>query len=304
MSATLPQVQQLVASAFAEGLPTSPTTEPQLAGALHHVLANPGSLVRATLAFQLSSAFGLPNQTATALATGLEYMHTASLLFDDMPSMDDAQERRSDFCVHVLFGEAACTLAALAFVNRGYALLWQAMSQKPDRQGEAVQQIEKCLGLEGMLTGQSRDLHHSSSWTARDVFMVSMGKTVALIRLTLVLPALLGHASPCQLHSLHQLGVYWGLSYQILDDLKDVCDVRESTGKTIQRDAALGRPNIALVEGAFHCIKRVSRLLRMSDAVIGDLIQSNSQIRFLAKTQQRLQSELSRFQPETLSACA
>ena len=251
------------------------------------------------MAYQLSVAFQLPDKSAAALATGVEYMHTASLLFDDMPAMDNARERRSNLCSHVLYGEAACTLAALAFVNRGYALLWQSMAENPGRQHSAAQQVEKCLGLDGMLTGQSQDLHHIASWTVGEVFKVSMGKTVALIRLTLVLPALLGNASVRQILRLHQLGIYWGLSYQILDDLKDVCSGTKLTGKTTQRDAPLGRPNLALVEGTSRCIERVSRLLSMSDKAITSLTDDDHQLEFLTATHQRLLSELEHFQRGT-----
>ena len=74
--------------------------------------------------------------------------------------MDNATERRGEPCVHRIQGEAATVLAALALVSRAYALLWQGFADLPsDRQALAGDYVEKCLGVNGLLNGQSEDLH-------------------------------------------------------------------------------------------------------------------------------------------------
>ena len=65
-----------------------------------------------------------------------------------------------------------------------------------------------------------------------------------------MLPALLGGAEPAEVKLLERLAAFWGLSYQALDDLKDVFQQAEQTGKTVARDASLNRPNLALAIGA------------------------------------------------------
>lgn len=128
------------------------------------------------------------------LAITLEYFHTASLLFDDLPSMDDATHRRGSMCVHHLYGEGPAILAALGLINRAYALLWKAVASSPRAdQATALAYVEKNLGLGGLLNGQSFDLHYSElPPSARSPHKVAMGKTVALIRLSLVLPGIVG----------------------------------------------------------------------------------------------------------------
>ena len=123
----------------------------------------------------------------------IEYFHTASLVFDDMPAMDDARERRGAPCVHHRFDEATATLAALALINRAYALLWQVLGSLPDAARDAAARlVGDCLGAQGILSGQSRDLQFESSpRREHDVLAVAVGKTVTLIRLTLLLPALI-----------------------------------------------------------------------------------------------------------------
>ena len=169
-------------------------TEVQLGEAVKHALNHPGSLMRARLCYRIAQNFGVCDQRATDLALSVELFHTASLLFDDLPFMDDADERRGAPCVHKLFGEGTATLAALALVNKAYALLWRALLEAPvAEKQECAEFVDRCLGLNGILNGQSYDLQFRvSSFGVSNVMRVAIGKTVSLVRMTLVLPALLG----------------------------------------------------------------------------------------------------------------
>ena len=80
-------------AAFMARLPLSAEMEPHLRNALQQTLQHPGSLIRAQLVYQLSQAWGLAQDRAEKLAVGIEYFHTASLIFDDLPCMDDATQR-------------------------------------------------------------------------------------------------------------------------------------------------------------------------------------------------------------------
>ena len=89
---------------FSTFLPLPAALDPNLEFAIRHVLDNPGSLVRPKLVFQMATAYGVDAAQAQELAIALEYFHTASLLFDDLPCMDNALERRG----------APCTISSLA----------------------------------------------------------------------------------------------------------------------------------------------------------------------------------------------
>jgi len=185
-------------SAFKEGLATSGQVEPTLGNAVEHLLSHAGSMVRPRIVYKLASAYGIEERAATDLATALEYFHTASLVFDDLPCMDNATMRRGAACVHIEFGESSAILAALALINRAYALAWRALASCPaEYQQSAQAYLEQHLGTEGLLNGQSLDLNyfrlpHTLDTTER----VAQGKTVSLISLTLVLPAIAGGATP------------------------------------------------------------------------------------------------------------
>lgn len=200
---------------------------------------------------------------ARSLAVAIEYFHTASLIFDDLPAMDDAVERRGRACPHVVYGEAAAQLGALALINQAYSLLWGELETLSlMRRRRSCDLVTRSLGIGGVLNGQSRDLHFESG-TGRpgDVIDVAEGKTVPLIRLTLTLPALIGGADESALGRLDRLSELWGLSYQIMDDFKDCLMTDHEVGKSTARDAKLGRPNLPRATGLVSAERELDRLM-------------------------------------------
>lgn len=285
--------QQQLRGDFLSYFPLSPQTEPHLRAALDRVLSNPGSLIRPQIVADMFVAFGLPALHATELGIALEYFHTASLLFDDLPCMDDASERRGAPSTHVEFGEAGAILTALALINRAYALTWKSVAgSAPANQGRALAYIERYLGVGGLLNGQSMDLNYASLRKGRHVTeAITMGKTVSLIRLTLVLPGVLGGASADELQLLDRIAVCWGLTYQIVDDLKDVLHTSEESGKTGSRDVSMGRPNIALAIGIPGSVRRLTRLIEIGDRMLQRLVTRLPGVAFLQELRVQLDAE-------------
>lgn len=283
-------------SAFKGGLPASRQVETTLGGAIQYLLDHPGSMVRPRVVHKLALAYGIEEQPATDLAIALEYFHTASLVFDDLPCMDNATMRRGASCVHIEFGEASAILAALALINRAYALVWRAIAScPPAHQKSAQAYLEQHLGTEGLLNGQSLDLNYFKlPHTVDSTERVAQGKTVSLISLTLVLPAMAGGASQRELQLLHRISTCWGLSYQIVDDLKDVLESSASSGKTAARDEFLGRPNMVLAIGVGGAMNRLLRLLHLGDWSLRMLIKIRPSLSFLGEFRATLKDELDR----------
>jgi len=252
-----------VRQAFAALMPLEGCLDPRLRAVVADVLAHPGSLARAQLAYGLGVRRGLPAERALKLAIAVEYFHSASLIFDDMPSMDDAAERRGRPCPHVIHGEAAATLGALALITRAYALLWEAIDEgSGSLRTAAAALVGECLGIAGILDGQARDVHFrregASPQTAAEV---AVAKTVPLVRLAMVLPAVVAGEGAATLDRLERLAAAWGLAYQILDDFKDRLLGSEESGKTSGRDAGLGRPNLPDLAGPQPAFARLRGLL-------------------------------------------
>jgi len=293
-------------------LPLPERMEPGLRSVLADLLEHPGSLARAQLAYGVMTDCGplsgpAPLQDnhddrddrARRLAIAVEYFHSASLVFDDMPSMDDARERRGRPCPHRTHGEATATLGALALITRAYALLWEVLATLDGaRRARAGALVDACLGAEGILDGQARDLQFAATTrgtattdgAGADVERVAEGKTVPLIRLSLVLPALAGGASESALDRLEELSYAWGLAYQILDDFKDGLMSRRETGKSTARDGALGRPNLPAAIGSRAAMERLADLSASARAALDALADQG----FATARLERLQAFLER----------
>lgn len=290
-------------SAFQAGLLLAPGTEGHLAGALRDTLQHPGSMVRAELAFRVACSLGLGEDRSENLAIAIEYFHTASLLFDDLPSMDDAKLRRGAPCAHHVYGEGAAILAALALINRAYSLIWKSVSGlSPEIQAGTLTYLERHLGIAGLLNGQSQDLHYARlAPRLRDPQSIAMGKTVSLIRLALVLPAIAGNARPEEIHLLDRLSIFWGLSYQTLDDLKDVLNGEDVYGKTAARDAFLDRPNLALTLGVPESFERIDRLMNLAGRAIARLVERRARLAFLREVRVQFNKEIANLSEASLT---
>lgn len=264
-----------VRRAFSSMMPLDGCHDGRLRAVVADVLAHPGSLARAQLAYGVGVRRGLDPARALKLGVAVEYFHSASLIFDDMPSMDDATERRGRPCPHVAYGEAAATLGALSLITRAYALLWEAIGSSPG----AAALVGECLGVSGILDGQARDVHFRHSRRRRaaestgieEIVEVEAAKTVPLVRLAMVLPAVVAGEDPETLDRLERLASAWGLAYQILDDFKDRLMSPEESGKTAGRDDGLGRPSLPVLAGPRKALARLRRLLAQARSIVDAL---------------------------------
>ena len=259
-----------LAAALRENAPTAPAADARLKSAIAATVGCPGKLVRARLVMAAARQHGLDAGPAERLSCAVEYFHLASLQLDDLPCMDDATTRRGQPCAHRLHGEAATILAALAFINRAYALTGFAFANYPVAvRLQATACLDASLGPAGLIGGQAADLSFAQSdRSARTVSSIAARKTGALFWLAVYFPALLAGPSPEKLRQLKALGVDWGLAYQAADDLQDALLKAFDAGNTTGRDRAFNRPNLALAIGVPAAQARIARLLQQSCRVI------------------------------------
>jgi geranylgeranyl diphosphate synthase type II len=282
----------LLASLYRELLPLAPGLEAGLHSVLRHTVDHPGGLSRAKLAHGLLMAFGGTASDAGRIAIAIEYWHSASLILDDLPCMDDASERRGASCAHVNSGEASAILGALAMINRSYALVWQVLGQCPPFvRSAAGTLVESTLGTAGVLDGQARDLAHAArAHDASEILAVADGKTGALMRLTLQLPALVANVvDPLRQDALHSLALAWGRVYQIIDDFKDCGLTGADAGKTAGRDLALGHPNLVVQEGRAGALTHLQRELTRARAALAQLDRDPAVASLLRQWQTRFE---------------
>ena len=250
---------------------------------VEYALGAKGGGFRFALAQQTGLACGLSSRAVDELANGIESFHHASLIFDDLPCMDDASERRGRRCVHRVAGESQAILAALALVNRAYTSCWKVAAQYPLHCQRAARVVERCIGELGILEGQSRDLAFEPSMGAKEVKAIAAGKTGALLHLTLVLPAILGGLSFSELLRLSRLARCWGIAYQAMDDFQDLQLSSSNSGKTPFRDVIQQRPNLVVALGPQAAYRELEYYLAGAGAQIDALQQLNAKWGYLSK---------------------
>lgn len=289
--------QKKLLLALKENAPIPLSTEHSLACVVDDSTSNVGTLFRAILTYEVSTALGIETKQAESLGCAVEYFHTASLILDDLPCMDNATERRGRACVHIDHGEGQAILGALALITRGYGLLGQVLCTMPNLlQVDAHAFVEKSLGIEGILNGQALDLSFHKQTKQVTSVRVALQKTVPLIKLGLCLPAILSGLEKAELLVLYRLGTYWGLLYQAIDDLKDIRGDAKTVGKTVNRDSVLGRPNIFNDLGHSRTRRSIFRLLGLSYGCVTTLSRHNPSLAFLNRFTMRLGSEWDKVQ--------
>lgn len=210
-----------------EHLPLAPLKiETRFNEAVEYALFSGGKRLRPVLTLLGAELFGGRVEMMLPAACAVEFIHTSSLVFDDLPCMDNAAERRGVTSLHEKFGEGLAVLVAIGFLNASYGLIFVNHANLPERAMVAHSEIVECVGASGMLGGQSIDLALAKS-AGDDVpsyenESVRNLKTSALMRLCLRVGAILAGANYIELASLSRFAELLGDAYQLSDDLIDL----------------------------------------------------------------------------------
>lgn len=191
--------------------------------AAEYVLFSGGKRLRPALTLIGCEIVGGDADRALPAAVASEFIHTSSLIFDDLPSMDNAPERRGVESLHSKFGEGLAVLVGLAFLNESYGLIYDCVDAPIENRALALKETVDCIGPCGMIGGQAVDLAVARDDVGkRAPEEVRNLKTSALMRLTLVVGAILGGAKENQLEQLRAFAIALGEAYQISDDILDL----------------------------------------------------------------------------------
>jgi geranylgeranyl diphosphate synthase type II len=221
---TKPQIED----ALQKFLPLAPPEiETEFNKAIEYALFPGGKRLRPVLTLLGAELIGGRAEAVLPAAIAVEYIHTCSLIFDDLPSMDNASERRGKKSLHVHFGEGLSLLVGIAFLNASYGLVFVNHASMPERAIAAHAEIVECVGAGGMVGGQALDLALAtgkSGTEARNYADESVRnlKTSALMRLALRIGAILAGADYLELSVLSRFAELLGDAYQLSDDLLDL----------------------------------------------------------------------------------
>ena len=208
--------------------------------AMHYALTGAGKRLRPVLTLAVADLFGARSEPVLDLACAVEMVHACSLVLDDLPQMDDAALRRGRPTVHRAFGESVALLAALALLNRAYALVAEAahrLSLRRYTAEDVVHHLAAAIGSDGLIGGQALDLLSRPEEMDLGVLeYIHSHKTGALFMAAGELGAMAADARRRDLEAIARFAKNLGLAFQISDDLLDVLGTPEETGKDTGKD--------------------------------------------------------------------
>ncbi len=215
-----------------------PGRAPAVEAAVESSLFAPAKRLRPILSLLVAEVLKGNPEGVLPAGCAIEMVHTASLILDDLPSMDDAKTRRGRPTCHVAHGEATAVLAAFALLNRAYEILAEGWEGAPDAaaRGGIARELARAIGTDGMIAGQSKDLLMTDlAVDFPTLEFIHSRKTGALFMASAALGALSARARASEVASVVAYAKNLGLAFQIVDDLIDATGGAEA-GKDVGKD--------------------------------------------------------------------
>jgi geranylgeranyl diphosphate synthase type II len=241
-----------------------PGCPPRLSAAVRHAVFPGGARIRPQLCLAVSMACGNDDpELACAAAVGIELLHCASLVHDDLPCFDDADMRRGLPSVHKAWGERLAVLAGDALIVMAFDVVARAGGSHPRRMAKVLAAVAAGVGMpSGIVAGQAWECEARA-----DLQEYQRAKTGALFTAATVCGAL---ASGAAAEPWRAFGDSLGEAYQVADDIRDVAGDPALLGKPVGQDAEHGRPSRAAELGLDGAVRYFEELVRRAQAAVPD----------------------------------
>jgi geranylgeranyl diphosphate synthase type II len=272
VQAQLAAAGEAVEPALPKYLPPAKGRAAALGRAVRHSLQG-GKRLRPLLVRWGAETFGLPAAEVTPTACAFELLHTATLIHDDLPAIDNAALRRGRPSCHVAFDEPTALLAGDALIVAAFAaLLDQARNPLTPAQVVMLVEEEFAAAAQAVIRGEMVDIYaEGQAPCAALVDFIHRHKTAALIVAAARAGALLARAPQEGLAALTTYAQALGLLFQITDDLLDVLGNEQQLGKPTGTDAAAGKQTYPAVYGVEEARRRARTLARRAAAAAARL---------------------------------
>lgn len=248
----------------------------KLKESMDYSLSAGGKRIRPVLLLASCDYAGGNIDDAIPAACAIEYIHTYSLIHDDLPAMDNDDLRRGKPTNHKVYGENIAILTGDALLNTAFEIIInKALSfddmVKSKKQMRAAYYIAKNAGIYGMISGQVADVLNQSSSSTEDIIdFINIGKTARLIEAPIVSGLQIAGANENTISDFNRFAHYMGISFQIVDDILDITGTAEELGKTPGKDARDDKSNYVNLHG----IDKARELLNENTAYALDAIKS------------------------------
>ena len=220
-------------------MPGEDAQPPSIHRAMRYSVQAGGKRVRPILCLESARIFMADVTQVLPVACALEFIHTYSLIHDDLPALDNDDLRRGKPTCHKKFGEATAILAGDALLTLAFETIANA-SIEPARRVAILSHVAASAGtVNGMVGGQVADLEaEGRAIQPADLEYIHRSKTAALIRASVVAGTIGGGARDDDVARLKRFGETIGWAFQVVDDILDVEESSAALGKTAGKDAA------------------------------------------------------------------
>ena len=229
---------------------------PHLRAAMVYSVEAGGKRLRPLLLLSVVAMYDGVIADALPAAAALEYVHTYSLIHDDLPAMDDDDLRRGKPTNHKQFGEALAILAGDALLTDAFAILSR---QYPEKGVACVQILAEAAGSNGMVGGQVLDMDgENEQYHLETLKRMHEAKTGALIQPAIAMGGLFVTIPETDQTALADFSAAFGLGFQIKDDINDVTKTTAELGKTADKDVIEHKntfPELLGLDGAIQALQ-------------------------------------------------
>jgi len=283
LNTQLHEKTQLVNDTLSQLLADQTEIDYDLKEAIKYTLEAPGKRLRSVLVLLCCELVSSKvNHNAEIAAAAIEMVHTYSLIHDDLPAMDNDDLRRGLPACHKRFDEPTAILAGDALLTLAFELLAKEIDN-PTVSVRLIAELAQAAGPAGMIAGQMADLKAENSKGSEEVLRyIHTNKTAKMFRCATAMGAICGNAEKSQFDRLCEYGLKIGLSFQIADDILDVCGNSRQIGKTAGKDAKAGKITYPAVTGVEKSRQLAKDLADEATAALASFGQSADTLRQLA----------------------
>ncbi|MDE6181967.1 MAG: polyprenyl synthetase family protein [Eubacteriales bacterium] len=241
-----------------------------------------GKRFRPILFLSIIDAFGKDYKDYIPFAVSIEFIHTYSLIHDDLPAMDNDDFRRGMPTCHKKFGEAMGILAGDALLNIAFEIMTEYINENFEKKYvKAMLEIAKASGSRGMIGGQVADIFAENNEISKEELLyIHENKTGKLIMASIISGAIISNANEKEIEKLKEIGYKLGIAFQIQDDILDITGKQDIIGKPILSDVKNNKTTYVSINGLEKANKDYKKL--SEEALLG-LKELNFENKFIYK---------------------
>ena len=267
MDRTFDEYKALVDEHLMDFIPNIDNKSISLYESMKYSLTAGGKRVRPVMLLAACEFAGGNIMEALPYACAIEYIHTYSLIHDDLPAMDNDDLRRGLPTNHKVYGEALAILAGDGLLNCAFEAVTKDMMlyfdspEKIKKRIKAANEIAKGAGCRGMIAGQVSDMEAENAPASSELLeYIHLNKTGALFTAAIKAGLYLGNPTPEMLSDFSKYSESLGLAFQIADDILDVTGTTEELGKEAGSDQKQNKNTYISINGLEAAKARLEEL--------------------------------------------